>query len=350
MLFLVVLAVSCTMIPPSVQAFSVLPTRSGHRCGVQLSAESDNQDNNQDLSDSFFVMVQDTDDDDDPVVEKPTTTTTPPLNQLIPQDAVADELADPLLRRGDFWTVSLLPHRPLGCTIEESLPDGDYVFVSKVTPGGLAEQVGLQVGDVVVACSDYLDHNDDDNHNDNDKNSLVSIVTDTNDSMGSTRMETVLTLIRARPESDPLVLRIARGCPAVLEQHEQALVSLCSDGVISGVTTEIENCMLEYLQQAYVDDDDTTSTKNNVMDQDEELCNPNEDDDCVLDNVFELWNQDLDVIDPKAKTVGTQEGDDAMDNDAAATKPKVKPWSSRSSPSGTFVRDPVTGKMTNLDA
>ena len=28
---------------------------------------------------------------------------------------------------------------------------------------------------------------------------------------------------------------------------------------------------------------------------------------------------------------------------------KPAPWSSRSSPSGTFVRDPKTGKMVNID-
>ena len=39
-----------------------------------------------------------------------------------------------------------------------------------------------------------------------------------------------------------------------------------------------------------------------------------------------------------------------IDPDASTSSSKPKPWSSRSSPSGTFVRDPVTGEMRNIDA
>jgi hypothetical protein len=66
---------------------------------------------------------------------------------------------------------TLAEHRPLGCTIEESLaasidgnePQGEsinsqnqglpYVFVSKVQPESLAQIAGLQVGDVVVGTT-----------------------------------------------------------------------------------------------------------------------------------------------------------------------------------------------------
>lgn len=68
---------------------------------------------------------------------------------------------DLVLQGADLLEFALSPHRPLGCTVEESLVseidktkrNQHYVFVSKVTPGGFAEQAGLQVGDVVVGVS-----------------------------------------------------------------------------------------------------------------------------------------------------------------------------------------------------
>ena len=48
---------------------------------------------------------------------------------------------------------TLLPHRPLGITIEESLANSDCVFVSRVVEGGNADQAGIQVGDLLVAVT-----------------------------------------------------------------------------------------------------------------------------------------------------------------------------------------------------
>jgi hypothetical protein len=53
-----------------------------------------------------------------------------------------------------FYTFDMPEHRPLGCTVEESLdPLEEYVFVSKVAPGGFADQAGIRVGDVLVAVT-----------------------------------------------------------------------------------------------------------------------------------------------------------------------------------------------------
>ena len=53
-----------------------------------------------------------------------------------------------------FLIFEMPEHRPLGCTVEESLdPSDDYVFVSKIVEGGFADQAGIQVGDVVVAVT-----------------------------------------------------------------------------------------------------------------------------------------------------------------------------------------------------
>ena len=60
----------------------------------------------------------------------------------------------------------------------------------------------------------------------------------------------------------------------------------------------------------------------------------------LVDNLQNIWASDL----PMPKTTSG-----ISDNPQDASVQKVKPWSSRSSPSGTFVRDPVTGEMRNID-
>jgi hypothetical protein len=73
----------------------------------------------------------------------------------------------------EMLRLSIFPHAPLGCVVEESLatyekkegagsstatsaPPPAYVFVSSVKPGGYADQAGLKVGDVIVECSDLF--------------------------------------------------------------------------------------------------------------------------------------------------------------------------------------------------
>jgi hypothetical protein len=51
-------------------------------------------------------------------------------------------------------TIELNKHKPLGCTVEESMDSAsEYVFVTKVVQGGLADQAGIQVGDLIVAVT-----------------------------------------------------------------------------------------------------------------------------------------------------------------------------------------------------
>ena len=280
-----------------------------------------------------------------------------------------DLLHHPLLTENggdaqETMIVSLLPHKPLGCTIEESLADGQYVFLSHVTPGGSADQAGLQVGDVILACTNFFG------------TSLQSVSTTTTTCSSSTtnnnNMELVLDLIRARPNHEVLELKIARGT-FILEQHEQALVELCTnpngdDGISS---SKIEECMLDYLKQAYNDDNNNDDKEESFLSsssfleqedkeqEDKEECivsdNDDDDNDCILDNVLDLWNQDLDVLDPtnrisKQSTETIMDGMDDNNNKNKKSSSQIKPWSSRSSPSGTFVRDPKTGQMKNVSA
>lgn len=69
-----------------------------------------------------------------------------------------DELLDsnPVFAGSKMIDLSIFPHRPLGCTIEESLAGEGYVFVAKVVSGGCAERAGLREGDVIVGLSNVF--------------------------------------------------------------------------------------------------------------------------------------------------------------------------------------------------
>ncbi len=60
-----------------------------------------------------------------------------------------------------LYTFTLPEHKPLGCTAEESLVQGEdgskFVFISKLVPGGFAANIGLEVGDLIVGVSGTFD-------------------------------------------------------------------------------------------------------------------------------------------------------------------------------------------------
>lgn len=53
----------------------------------------------------------------------------------------------------EYLDLEVFPHKPLGCTAEESLTESAHVFVSKVVDGGNAEKSGVRIGDVIVGVS-----------------------------------------------------------------------------------------------------------------------------------------------------------------------------------------------------
>lgn len=59
--------------------------------------------------------------------------------------------------------------------------------------------------------------------------------------------------------------------------------------------------------------------------------------DCMLDSMLDLWGEEIGIKNEEAV------------EEVKTEKKKPAPWSSRSSPSGTFVRDPKTGRMVNID-
>lgn len=158
-------------------------------------------------------------------------------------------------------------------------------------------------------------------------------------------------LVASRPDDEVLELTILRGSN-VAAQHEAAVVELCSN---PDADDSVDQCVLEYLQGGYnVDDDDdssSTSSTSSTLDEDANegdiLCDTEDDGDCLVDDLHNLWANDL-PVQPTAAANGTTaiETDKNDDNDEPAA---IKPWSSRASPSGTYVRDPVTGEMKNID-
>lgn len=209
----------------------------------------------------------------------------------------------------------LSPHRPLGCTVEESLANSQMVFISKIVDGGYADQAGIQVGDVLLGVTSLFG---------NDVSSVIGL-----------GVEKVKGIVASCAKEDPLEIHIARGT-SILEEHEKILIELCSneDGISSD--KEIEQCVIDYLAMDSVGLDD-------VNDDDDELCTLDEEGNCLVDDLYNMWAEDLPVSSSVQSTLPQQ--DDQIEQE----KPTVKPWSSRSSPSGTYQRDPVTGKMIRID-
>lgn len=122
------------------------------------------------------------------------------------------------------------------------------------------------------------------------------------------------------------------------EQMEEGIVNFIAGGYYTtslssnGRTIAIANGK----QQRIVD---YTTTDNS---DDEELCDPDEDTDCLIDNMHNMWASMEDytsVPNPNSTTTISE----------TTTTETNKPWNSRSSPSGTFVQDPTTGKLRNMD-
>jgi hypothetical protein len=136
--------------------------------------------------------------------------------------------------------------------------------------------------------------------------------------------------VSSRPEDEALELRVVRGT-TVLDDHEAAMTDLCANPDSSD--EEVEQCVLDYIQSGYYYEDPSAGSN-------EELCDTH-DNNCALGDLHNLWAGDLlPVSVPK----------EAADTKKDRSQPAVKPWSSRVSPSGTYVRDPATGEMRNIDS
>ena len=138
-------------------------------------------------------------------------------------------------------------------------------------------------------------------------------------------------LVAGCNEKNNLLLRIARGTD-VMSRHEKALVDLCTLSDTNGRDKTTEACISALYSDGY-----------ELMDDVNEDCD-DDDTECMLDTMYNIWDDEM------SETTDDTKEDEKKEEEDAPPKKKVYPWASRSSPSGTFVRDPKTGKMENIDA
>lgn len=241
-----------------------------------------------------------------------------PLNSDVQKSSFVDAPADGeeeykltgALKKGKSFVreYELKEHKPLGCSVEESLaeePDGaKYVFVAEVTYGSNADIAGLRVGDVIVQLSGTFDE-------------VVDVA-----GLG---IDKVRSLVAGRPDEKPLFIRIARGTD-VKERHELALVELC----IIGDDAATAEC----ISSIYAAEEDIFQ----AGDSDMAACDEDDGTECMLDSMWSDWSDGL-----------VPEEEEPVEEVKVEKKKVAQPWSSRSSPSGTYVRNPKTGKMENID-
>jgi len=212
-----------------------------------------------------------------------------------------------------FLTFDLEEHKPLGCTAEESVvkaEDGSkHVFVSKVTEGGNADMVGVNVGDVIVGVSGSFED-------------VVEVI--------GSGLDRVRSLIAGRQSEMNLTLKVIRNTN-IQTEHEKALIDMCILPEGEGEDSNLSKC-IEALYDSEYEIDDGEETK---------ACE-DADTECMLDAMVGIWGDELDVM-----GAGTKIEEKEEEN----TKKKKTGWSwaSRSSGSGTYVRDPKTRKMVNID-
>jgi hypothetical protein len=148
-------------------------------------------------------------------------------------------------------------------------------------------------------------------------------------------------LVSSVPDTEPLIMIVARDTQ-VLAQHEDALVDLCASPGTSD--KQIEECVVQYITEGYnyqPDEIDVDIDDNN----DNEIGCDDADTECMLDGMHLMWADDL----PASSSQATATATATLGSTEQESAPQVKPWSNRSSGSGTYVRDPKTGEMRNID-
>ena len=219
--------------------------------------------------------------------------------------------------------LTVFPHRPLGCSIEESLEETNkFVFVEKVNAGSNAAKAGLQEGDVIVQ--------------------ITGLFEDTMEKVATSGIESIKSLVTSCPESKQLKLVVARNT-GVMERHNEVIVELCGK---TDNEKEVEDCILDFLKSGYSDEPNEDMLEN--------CSSEDENAECMIEDIYNLWAADEQAVSSSLNNNGrSRTGSVKDDRVPPLTGPESnqpKPWSSRASPSGTFVRDPVTGQMRNIDA
>ena len=109
-----------------------------------------------------------------------------------------------------------------------------------------------------------------------------------------------------------------------MERHLLALVELCIIGDDASTA--------DYITSIYAEEDIIDI----AGDSETAMCDEEDDTDSILDSMWGEWSFE-------------EEKEEEVVEEVKEEKKKVAPWSSRSSGSGTYVRNPKTGKMENID-
>jgi len=191
-------------------------------------------------------------------------------------------------------------------------------FHLQVIEGGNAEKGGLEEGDVILEISSMFD-------------GMENVL--------GKGIDAVISAAAGKSEEEVFNFVVARGTNVVAE-HESALVDLCTS--IGQNELEIEECVIDFLTSTYEEEIELKSE--NLGEEEIDLIERGDDEDKRLNDVIDnMWGDELEEVLPTNTT-------NLSEKVAETESPKkVAPWRSRSSPSGTYVRDPTTGEMTNID-
>jgi len=238
---------------------------------------------------------------------------------------------------------TLPEHKPLGCTAEESLDataehfqdlPKPPVFICKLVESGNAQTAGLQVGDVILELSSGMM-----NANSNDA-SMEDV-----HGMG---LERVKSLVSATDYNQNLVIKVARGT-SVMERHEAALMKLCEIDS-TAEDKQFDGYITSFLKGGM---DDNVYDTTNLSDETAASQCDAEDEECIMNVMCDLWGEECEVLGTNhitAKEKEEKKQQQQQKKKEEAEKPAKSSYFSRSSPSGTFIRDPKTGKLENVDA
>ncbi len=244
----------------------------------------------------------------------------------------------------------------LGCTVEESLADAGCVFIAEIPAHPAlspARDAGLEVGDVIVSVSSTFGDSDSVGVRDAGVERVKSIIG--GQLGGETR----------------LIIEVERGSD-VLSRHRDAIKSTLKEREIQGVDTDfavdtimsqdllVEECIFDCDSDTMIDklwvccDDSIDDGEKADMlraikaEEERERILMDEVEEEIEEEVpptplteeekYALWKSGGTI--PKA----------AKSDEKEEEKPKKKRnFFSISSPSGSWKRDPITGKMENID-
>ena len=131
------------------------------------------------------------------------------------------------------------------------------------------------------------------------------------------------------------MILIVRGTD-ISQRHEKALIELCVSPY--GTEESWDSCITSIVGAPYDDSENEEGTTPQCSDDGSE---------CLLDALYDMWDEDISssTEEPNGLNGGLkpEEQPEQQQQKAAA------PWSSRSSPSGTYVLNPRTRKLERID-